>query len=514
MQAVNVALLRRGVITFLSVGPVSNRFDVLQSTLTSQGTENINFLVPVGLTDQQVPDLEKAQKAAEAVVAIAKTSPAKVKDVPSCFRVSITGNLNPGTPFFPGAYAATGAAPQFAIATENSDLLVQAFSQPEVKGNLGKAREALNTVLTESLEKVQRTAEALVKSWESDRSHSYHNFGNICGLPKVDYGGIDSSIASAVGSESSVVRAYEALELGPFGGASTLAISSVITGVIKKLPVKLCGYSGLMLPLCEDTGMAQRGSEGAISIQQLLHYSAVCGTGIDTIPIAGDTTSDRLAAVYCDMVAMAFRLGKPLSARLWPVNGKKIGDLTEVDNEFFVNSKLLAIDPPGVQPLPPQASVQQQEAQQLCVSLDLQTIAVWDSCLVEASHAEEVTPEIAMLAQQFGLSDSFIFVLSRNIQDASKSAGAQIVFRLKNDGPVALPDGCQMRLVAGGEGWGYEVGAPLATVTTGETCEVVFAVAPWQGCRQGFDDNGVAFACLHDPSCDRPFGPLLILMRR
>src|SRR5438309_7800188 len=38
-------------------------------------------------------------------------------------------------------------------------------------------------------------------------------------------------------------------------------------------------YTGLMLPILEDTRLAQRWSEGHISIDALLSYSAVCGTG-------------------------------------------------------------------------------------------------------------------------------------------------------------------------------------------------------------------------------------------
>lgn len=37
----------------------------------------------------------------------------------------------------------------------------------------------------------------------------------------------------------------------------TLAISELITRVVKGLPgVKQTGYSGLMLPVCEDAGLA------------------------------------------------------------------------------------------------------------------------------------------------------------------------------------------------------------------------------------------------------------------
>jgi len=134
------------------------------------------------------------------------------------------------------------------------------------------------------------------------------------------------------------------------GGAGTLSISAIITAVMKRLPVERCGYSGLMLPVTEDAGLAERNNEGRLSIQQLLFYSSVCGTGIDTVPIEGHTSPERLALVYLDMASLAFRLRKPLSARLWPVAGKSVGDMTEVDNAFFVNTKVMSIDPEPAKP--------------------------------------------------------------------------------------------------------------------------------------------------------------------
>jgi uncharacterized protein (UPF0210 family) len=51
------------------------------------------------------------------------------------------------------------------------------------------------------------------------------------------------------------------------------AAAERITAALKSLPIKLCGYSGLMLPVCEDGGLAQAVNEGRISIGSLLHYS-------------------------------------------------------------------------------------------------------------------------------------------------------------------------------------------------------------------------------------------------
>jgi len=78
-------------------------------------------------------------------------------------------------------------------------------------------------------------------------------------------------------------------------------------------------------------------------VQDLLLYSAVCGTGLDTVPLPGDASSEALAAVLLDVATLAVRLGKPLTARLMPVPGKRAGDPTDFDFSFFANSRILAL---------------------------------------------------------------------------------------------------------------------------------------------------------------------------
>jgi uncharacterized protein (UPF0210 family) len=65
------------------------------------------------------------------------------------------------------------------------------------------------------------------------------------------YAGLDTSLAPGLDTPA-VTASYEALGLGPFGGPGTLAISSMITQVLKQLPLRLTGYCGLMLAVCED----------------------------------------------------------------------------------------------------------------------------------------------------------------------------------------------------------------------------------------------------------------------
>jgi uncharacterized protein (UPF0210 family) len=73
-------------------------------------------------------------------------------------------------------------------------------------------------------------------------------------------------------------------------------------------------------------------------------YAAVCGTGLDTIPLPGDVTVDQLSALLLDISVLALRLNKPLTARLMPIPGKKAGDDTNFNFDYFVNSKVMALE--------------------------------------------------------------------------------------------------------------------------------------------------------------------------
>jgi uncharacterized protein (UPF0210 family) len=114
----------------------------------------------------------------------------------------------------------------------------------------------------------------------------------------------------------------------------------IITTAVKGVPVRQVGYSGLMVPVLEDKLLAQRWADGTITTDALLAYSAVCGTGLDTIPYPGDISVDQLARIFGDVASLAWKWHKPLSARLQPVAGKRAGDLTQFDGPFLFNTKL------------------------------------------------------------------------------------------------------------------------------------------------------------------------------
>jgi uncharacterized protein (UPF0210 family) len=106
-----------------------------------------------------------------------------------------------------------------------------------------------------------------------------------------------------------------------------------------------------MLPVLEDAVLARRAAEGVVSTKDLLLFSAVCGTGLDTLPLPGDTSIEALSAILLDVAALACRLHKPLTARLLPIPGKSAGDPTGFDFAYFANSRVMVLDSQPLQGL-------------------------------------------------------------------------------------------------------------------------------------------------------------------
>jgi uncharacterized protein (UPF0210 family) len=130
-------------------------------------------------------------------------------------------------------------------------------------------------------------------------------------------------------------------KVGRFGSLTSAAI---ITDTIDKAEFPHTGFGGMILPVLEDATLAARAAEGTLTIKDLLLYSTVCGTGLDTIPLPGDSTADQLVGVLLDISALALRLDKPLTARLMPIPGAEAGDPTHFDFPFFVNSRVMNLD--------------------------------------------------------------------------------------------------------------------------------------------------------------------------
>jgi uncharacterized protein (UPF0210 family) len=233
------------------------------------------------------------------------------------FQFTATAMLQPLGPFYPGAYH-LGSGKQFSLGFESANVVQQVFGATH--GDF----DASVTELTRQLTIHARVGEEV---------------GNaVAASTGWNFVGVDPTPAPL--GDASIGDAIERYTGARFGSNGTMTAALAITSAVKKVPVKQIGYSGLMLPVMEDKLLAQRWAENAYEIDSLLAYSAVCGTGLDTVPLPGDVSEERLVKIFSDVAALAWKWHKPLSARLQPVKGKKAGDKTDFDSQYLFNTTL------------------------------------------------------------------------------------------------------------------------------------------------------------------------------
>jgi uncharacterized protein (UPF0210 family) len=233
------------------------------------------------------------------------------------FNFTGTAMLKPLGPFYPGAYH-TGAGKQFSLGFEGANVVREVFARTH--GDF----DAAVTELTRQLTVHAKVGEAIGEQVAATTGWAFM--------------GVDPTPAPL--ADVSIGAAMESYTGGKFGSSGTLTAALVITSAVKSVPVKQIGYSGLMVPVMEDKLLAQRWAEGAYNTDDLLAYSAVCGTGLDTVPFPGDMPQEQIVRVLGDVASLAWKWHKPLSARLLPVKGKKAGDSTEFHDEYLFNTKL------------------------------------------------------------------------------------------------------------------------------------------------------------------------------
>jgi uncharacterized protein (UPF0210 family) len=233
------------------------------------------------------------------------------------FNFTATAMVKPYGPFYPGTYH-TGAGKQFSIGFESANVVQDVFARThgDFQGSVAE--------LTRQLTIHARVAESVA--------------AKVAASTGWEFMGVDPTPAPL--GDVSIGAAIETYTGAKFGSSGTMTAALIITTAVKAVPVKQVGYSGLMVPVLEDKRLAQRWAEGTITTDALLAYSAVCGTGLDTIPYPGDISVEQLVRIFGDVASLAWKWNKPLSARLQPVAGKKAGDMTQFSGPFLFNTRL------------------------------------------------------------------------------------------------------------------------------------------------------------------------------
>lgn len=238
----------------------------------------------------------------------------------SNFRFAMLACVAAGNPFFPAAYH-TGPT-SLSLGLQGANIVTEAL-----RAHVSESGQALDL--------------ASITQWVKEGLTAYAQPIVEIGQALAQehallFGGIDLSPAPM--AADSIVSAMELCGYGPTGSYGTLSVAAALTLALKSTALPTCGYCGLMLPVLEDALLGQRWEEGRVHVPQLLLYSAVCGTGLDTIPLPGESTAETIAHLLLDVALLALRLQKPLSARLFPVPGKRAGERTTFTSPYLTNT--------------------------------------------------------------------------------------------------------------------------------------------------------------------------------
>ncbi len=259
--------------------------------------------------------MEAVRVCAQVIHSTARLSPDGFANLRFC----AMSRVQPFTPFFPAAYS-YGNEPAFSVAVECADAAVSSF---ENAANIQEGRARLLDSLNAAGAQLSADAVAISREYS------------------VAFKGIDFSLAPFPEDWCSIGKALENMGVAQIGYMGSLSSAAILAEALDRGSWPRAGFNGLMLPVLEDSVLADRSASGDFTIKDLLMISAVCGTGLDTVPLPGDINVEKIGALLLDIAALSLRLNKPLTARLMPVPGLKSGDLTHFVFDFFRNSQVM-----------------------------------------------------------------------------------------------------------------------------------------------------------------------------
>ncbi|MBV9542825.1 MAG: DUF711 family protein, partial [Chloroflexi bacterium] len=267
---------REAGIDYLSIGRIPARQhaivrDVVAPLLSAGTVVNVS----ADLLEGGLPSIAMAAACATAVKHLAHSTDQGFGNL----RFAATASCPPNIPFLPAAYH-VGGAPRFAIAVQAADVAVAALSGT---GGMSDIEDRLVDAFETAVEPLE--ASALQLEAES-------------GYPFV---GVDLSPAPFPSDDAAIGAAIEAAGVERFGAPGSLYVAAMLTRAIRRTRIRRSGFSGLMLPVLEDSVLARRMGECPSRVHELLLYSAVCGTGLDTVPLAEDISESELAGIYLDV---------------------------------------------------------------------------------------------------------------------------------------------------------------------------------------------------------------------
>jgi len=230
-----------------------------------------------------------------------------------CAKLVLFANPVEDNPFMAGAYYGTG---------ESESALLVGVSGP---GAIRRALERLgpDANLGEVAEAIKKTAFKITRAGELVGIKISKQLG-------VPFGNLDLSLAPTPAEGDSVGQILETMGLASPGAPGSTAALMMLNDAVKKgglfASSSVGGLSGAFIPVSEDASMIEAAKTGAITLEKLEAMTSVCSVGLDMIAIPGNTSTETLAAIIADEMAIGCANNKTTAVRIIPAPGKDIGD--------------------------------------------------------------------------------------------------------------------------------------------------------------------------------------------
>lgn len=322
--------LKSNSIDFFAMGPATTPAQVESCPLIVSTSHRLSCSTELG-----IKDTEMAIKSAECMKSISQlTNGPHCKNGLGNFRFCATACCKAFIPFFPGARSLSLSEQSlsdrnvisFSIGLENGVLARRLLME-------SKSVENISAVFCLGMAQALGPLSTICQSF-ADESEG-----------KIKFVGIDTSLNPSLDEGGSVAAAIEQIDIvNKFGGRGSVAVVSELTQALKSLPgIVHVGYSGLMLPVMEDSRLAALVTSGDIDTTRLLALSSVCGVGLDTVPIPGDSSLVDILSLILDVRSIALRYSKSLSCRLLLCPGRNSGEKSGIESPYLCDCNVMQL---------------------------------------------------------------------------------------------------------------------------------------------------------------------------
>jgi hypothetical protein len=238
------------------------------------------------------------------------------KDGLACAKLCVFANIPPDIPFMAGAYMGIGEPDAVInVGVSGPGVVKKAIDRAlaaEPRMDLG----GLSELIKRTAYKVTRVGELIGRE--------------VAQQLAIPFGVVDLSLAPTPNVGDSVGEIFQSLGLKSIGVPGSTAALAMLNDAVKKggafASSHVGGLSGAFIPVSEDASISEAARRGHLSLEKLEALTAVCSVGLDMVAVPGDISTETLAGIIADEMAIGVINHKTTATRIIPVPGKKAGD--------------------------------------------------------------------------------------------------------------------------------------------------------------------------------------------